>query len=334
MRFCYAGPVWSKPPQQDVLEAGMDGAHSCNAVGGAFSEAFASMGIRLDQWNFWHTDPVGVKTSDAYDGVILWDHSMLPLWERVVPDWDWKRKLSVFWVHAVRLYRNEPVAHACRMARDKATLIGFTDESILDDFRELYGDRSGLFVLRYGCRSRDWSDVPPTPYPPGKPVMLWCARIGPRAFEYLIRLEEALPGYQLHILSSTPSEQAGMTSRLPGTYHGCFKYGTFDRFLFHADVALDVAVSNPQTVINSKCYDYLAAGLPVAHESVPGTQLIDLLRHGRSAAYDRFDEYVATVAESARIPPVRRRFCREYMASHHTWRHRAMDLLNELLPLL
>lgn len=252
--------------------------------------------------------------------VFLYDHTMIPLWQRIVPKWDSQKKCTVVWCHVV-------LHEESLYAMNHAALVCFTVPSVQGDFERQFGPwvlKERSMVLTWGCKS-GWCC--PTgladPYDQ-HPSVLWAARMGTRAASYLCSILKEQP-FNLHVLSATPVVSPGLLPEVPGVYHGSFRYGTFNHFLHYADLAIDTAVGRRQVVANSKLFDYLAAGLPIVHETVPGDWIVKETQMGIEVPYNQPAIYRQAIQEALERP-WDRVACRAYMQQNHTWAHRARQL--------
>jgi hypothetical protein len=177
----------------------------------------------------------------------------------------------------------------------------------------------------------------PNPFEPGRRTAIWAGRLHPANVAPLVALSEELPELELHIFSNA-LEKAHLTrEQLPQGphvhFHGSAKHGTFQHYLWYADVALDAMIHPNQQLVNSKQADYLLAGAPlVAEGPVPGDQYLRATGHGVIVPYSRtdFQPYVEAVRSVLNRTDWNRAATSGYMQACHTWRHRAYTVHQQI----
>lgn len=323
MRIAYAGSLPRTPVDPTRLERGQDGAHGGCSMGHEFVAELCRQGHQAELWNFWDETEDHEPTDEAYDAVFFFDNNMYELWKKVVPCWNWAEKLSICWMHLVHLEagQSREIASNCK-------LLGVTNGRLQDELTELLGVPDRAFVLPWATTTRSFPPPQKSPYG-SKPVILWCGRIGGRAANLLKCLGELIGGtMEIHIISATVNEAGDSWpyGDLPkgSVWHGPMKHGTFDHYLYYADVAIDQSLGSDQRVINCKQYDYLSAGLPIVCEQVPGCELMRLNKHGVIVPFQTLNasSYEAAIKFCLR-QQWNRDAMRQFMQTHHTWTNRA-----------
>lgn len=323
MRICYCGPRARQAPGRD-LELTEDGAHGCNAIGHDLCHAWNELGYEASIWNYWKAGDDGTPTHEMYDAVFLYDHSMAPLWAEQVPDWEWDRKLTIYYSHL-------PPARD-RWSR-RCHLVGYIHAGMAaaaEQFRGEFRSDVQIFALPWAAPG-NWELPPPNPdpYTHERKVAVWAGRLSPVNVGPLVALAEAMPELELHIFSNTLDKQHLTREQLPTGphvhFHGSAKHGTFQNYLWYADVSLDAMIDPRQTLVNSKQPDYLLAGVPmVAEGPVPGDEYLRATGLGIIVPYSRtnYAPYIAAVRNVLARNDWPRRAASAYMQGCHTWRHR------------
>lgn len=336
MRIVFAGPLPTSSPKEGVVERGDDGAHGGCSMGPEFVAELNRLGYDAELWNFWHTVEEGALVEDAYDAVFFFDNNMYELWKRVVPNWDWKRKLSIAWMHLVNLEPGQS-AEIC----ERCQIVGMTSPQLAAEHQELALPGQPI-ILPWATTTRNLTCMmSPYRHVEALPVLLWCGRIGERAAHLLHNIfNELAVDLQLHVISATCNEQK---TSWPDNYvefpraahwHGPMKHGTFDHYLDYATLALDASLGPDQRVINCKHYDYLGAGLPMVCEPVPSFEIMQSLGHGIVVPFERnnWRAYVEAIRKALTIDWDRDRV-RAYMQEHHTWTQRARQVHEQIKTL-
>lgn len=337
MRIAYAGSLPKTPVDPTRLERGQDGAHGGCSMGHEFVKELQAQGHEAELWNFWDVTEDQEPTEEAYDAVFFFDNNMYELWKKVVPNWDWEKKLSICWMHLVHLEAGQS-----REIMRNCKLVGVTNTRLLSELEELVGDESKrAFVLPWATTTRRFpppqSNPYVSPYDRQQPTLLWCGRIGGRAANLLKGLGDLVGDkMKLHIISATVNEAGDSWpyGDLPknAVWHGPLKHGTFDHFLYYADVAIDQSLGADQRVINCKQYDYISGGLPIVCEQVPGCEIMRMKKHGVVVPFapNNASNYAAAIDFCLR-QDWDRNAVRQFMQANHTWTNRASLVHTKIL---
>jgi hypothetical protein len=335
MYFAFAGALPRTEPNPAQLEHTADGAHGGCSMGREFVAELNRLGHDAECWNYWHTTEDGVPIHEAYDGVFFFDNNMYELWKKVVPRWDWANKLSIGWMHLVNLAATQSleIYRNCK-------IVATTSQPLLDELQELTcgEERKAVdpFILQWAVTTKDFPPALPSPYAPHTKNVIWCGRIGERAAQLLRALGPQIKqrlNAKLTIITSTENA-FGNELPIDTDVLGPFKHGTFEHYLYYADVAIDSSLGPAQHVINCKQYDYLGAGLPIVCEPVPAYELMRAQCHGIVLLFhpDNQHEYLVALSQALHTKWANEDV-RKWMQENHTWTHRARQV-NEKIQTL
>ncbi len=182
-----------------------------------------------------------------------------------------------------------------------------------------------------------WKYPPPQPslYVPGTRNIVYAARLCPvtmpQRFEIFREIVRRDPSVRIHVI--TPSEIG--PEHLPEgvVFHGAMQSGTFNHFLYYADLALDMAQQpSGQISINCKVWSYLGMGAPVVAQPVHGSELVIETGHGIVTRSFETGEYVDAVFSALSQEWGSRDEVIRYMQKNHGW-NRSAEVLEKYIRL-
>jgi len=197
----------------------------------------------------------------------------------------------------------------CKKVAELFDLVSFTCDCATDIWKKHYSDNG--FTAGYGF-PEDW-EFPLTaesPYKKDKKILLYVgAMYDKRYTEFIDNVAKALPDVEIHIIGSllqtdklymklktTPQENvAGLIFNAKNIIlHGPMKYGTFNNYIYHADLGLNYS-PYVLMVVHCKVWDYLAMGLPTI--SIPKNNPENFLieKTGGGFCVSDFDEYIKAI---------------------------------------
>lgn len=189
---------------------------------------------------------------------------------------------------------------------------------------------SGFWVAEWGFP--DWWTFPPeqpNPYAPGTKNIVYAGRLTAthRVYHWIKEVAHAFryatvwvianvePGHEVieHDLAQIPNVR--FLGRMP--------HGTFQHYLYYADVALDSGTAGEARLVNNcKLWDYLACGVPVVLDGATGgDELVKATGLGCIVPKDDDLEYRAAVEWYLNDPETRvmRDGAIRFMKDNHTW---------------
>jgi|GEM_PF-3731458 len=248
--------------------------------------------------------------------------------------WDFAKKPAVLLLHSDSPGRRHSRSELLGMYRG----ICFTRAEALEKFnKELCTLTLRLsswllprWVAEWGFP--DWWTFPPeqpNPYAPGTKNIVYAGRLtaNHRVYQLIQEVAHAFryatvwvianvePGHEVieHDLAQIPNVR--FLGRMP--------HGTFQHYLYYADVALDSGTAGAARLVNNcKLWDYLSCGVPVVLDGATGgDELIKATGLGTIVPRDDYLAYVCAVESYLKDPVgrVMRDGAIRFMKENHTW---------------
>lgn len=170
---------------------------------------------------------------------------------------------------------------------DKADVLLGTHPVVVEDLRRHYPDHPRIDLCSYGVATF-WESPPPQPDPYDHSVknLVFSGRLAPRAdlrrLPIFKLIYERDPTVKIHIFTQSVRHGTLDPACLPPNCvcYGEMQSGTFNHYLYYADLALDTVQRSGQRCLNCKNYAYLGMGVPVVGHIVPGIEPHMEIDHG------------------------------------------------------
>jgi len=284
---------------QNVSEIG--GSHSETYQPTYFAKEFGKLGYKTAFWD------IGGYIEDVNDieGDALFIRGTEQL-RMFVDRYGYEKKKKYMFCH---LDRGDTKIVNCKKIAELFDLVSFTCNSATDFWKKHYGNN--CFTAGYGF-PEDW-EFPPTaksPYRKDKKILLYLgAMYDVKYTKFIDDVAKALPDVEVHIIGSrlqtdklTISLKA-IPQKITGklifeadniVLHGPMKYGTFNNYIYYADLGLNYSPC-VLMVVHCKVWDYLAMGLPTV--SIPKNNPENFLieKTGCGFCVSDFDEYIKAI---------------------------------------
>jgi hypothetical protein len=241
--------------------------------------------------------------------------------DNTLPDFEWDKKWIICRFHAC----HQAQADEFRKYLPYTDVLLGTHEKVVGELRRHFPDHPRIDLCGFGVATY-WQYPPPqpSPYEPGTTNLIWAGRLdttheGGRLYIFR-KIFERDPSIKIHIISQSEIQGALDQDKLPPNciFHGPMQSGTFNHFIYYADLALDVGMRRMRW-LNCKNYSYLGMGCPVVTNPVPGTEIIE--ETGQGILVDTFDrdDHVDAVFEALQREWRPRDEVIAYMQAHHGW---------------
>jgi glycosyltransferase involved in cell wall biosynthesis len=200
-----------------------------------------------------------------------------------------------------------------------------------EDPKQLPSLFSRMWVAEWGVP--DWWTFPPVkpnPYEPGTKNIVYAGRLTAthRVYQWIREVAAAFPYATVWVIANVEPGHEQIEhdlAQIPNVrFLGRMPHGTFQHYLYYADVALDSGTAGEARLVNNcKLWDYLACGVPVVMDGATGgDELVKATGLGTIVPKDDGLEYRAAV-EWYLNEPVAPRTMRDgairFMKENHTW---------------
>lgn len=286
---------------QDKLEHGPVGAHSESYQPTYLSKELAHLGHEVVMWD---CQNVQTELNNIHaDALFIRGVDHLRLVINRYGYRKWKKRVFAF------LDRGETQAINRTMLKEVADIIGFTCDSATDIWKNQIG--TNCFTCGYGFPEQ-WVVPPPlpSPYRKDKKILVFLGALYDQTYiDTLDNIAKSLPDVELHIIGSRINGKAMSVSlKAPPDpcmkqvffdadniiLHGPMKYGTFNHFLYYADLGLNFS-PYVLTIIHCKVWDYLAMGLPVISMPTKNPENYLIQKTGCGILVNNGDDYIQAI---------------------------------------
>jgi len=245
----------------------------------------AGVAIQPNKWT-WLEHEQNVKS--LWGSFFERDGASLDRFEKTVGDhFDFAKRWLIFRYHAAHQQQFNRLSG--RHVLNANVLFG-THDVVTAQLKQRFSKFDiPIVTCPYGVA--EWWEYPPpqaNPYEPGTTNLVFAGRLeqGNKLdrgrlpiFREIYRRD---PSIKLHIITQSVKHGKLNPAHLPPNCvcHGEMQSGTFNHFLYYADLGLDTTTARNATWLNCKHYAYIGMGLPVVAHQTPGTEPAEELRCG------------------------------------------------------
>ena len=203
-------------------------------------------------------------------------------------------KPTIVWLHSTRpsrIFSGEELVK-------KAAGICFTRKEAMNTFKAKFGGKN-LWHLPWGFP--DWWTTPPTlpnPYAPNTKNIIYAGRLmsGPLP-KRLNEIAKQFKDVQVNVITNTPYKNCSQFMKEPNiNFIGSKVHGTFNNYIYYADLAIDMSLSYKKESNNCKIWDYLALGCPIVTDyPLGGDEIIHATGNGILVPFRQREIYMEAV---------------------------------------